>query len=123
MMSLKQEVELTFEAALRDLGDIIELITYRSTGSTVYDPTTGTSSGGPTTIPNVRGLFTMFPVSEVDNVNVLRQDRKAIIAATDLGTVVPEPDDTISRANGETFTVKGIFGDSAQVAWVLQVRR
>lgn len=125
-MGLKAAFQSAAQTAVKAFGDLPEEVTYRSWGSTSYDLDTRAVTQTMTE-KKIKGIWEDFTTDEIDNVNVLAQDRLFIMAGKDFtdkfgSSAVPHPIDQIQRGSSERWEVVRIERDPADASYVLQVR-
>lgn len=124
-MGLKESFQSAAQAAVKAFGNVREEVTYRSWSSTAYASREVTLT---MTEKKVKGIWEDFTVEQIDNVNVLAQDRIFIVARKDLiaagfaSTFEPHHNDQIQRGSDERWEVVRIERDPADAHYTLQVR-
>lgn len=125
-MSLKSTFQNAAQAAIKAFSDVREEVTYRAWSSTTYNLDTREVTVTPTE-KKLKGIWEDFTTDEIDNVNVLVQDRLFILSGKDFtdmfgsGTA-PHPLDQIQRGSDERWQVVRIERDPADASYALQVR-
>lgn len=102
-------------------------VTLRKPAYGAYDPATGSVGTGTSTDYTVKCYMAEFDLSEVNNDNVVRGDRKALLPARDTsGTLIPEPDAEDSIVGfGDTvkvIAVQTIYHGDYVACYICQVR-
>ena len=129
-MGLMEDIQGWTSDAIKATGNIPKKVTYKSAtpgGAAVYDPDTQTYTRAETvSTKQVSAVRATFTRSQIDNQNVLPQDRRYIMARKDLVaagiTDEPKPDDRI--LDGTThWAVINMLSDPADAHYDVQVRR
>lgn len=121
-MSLRADIQEAIQGGLAALDDMPLKSTYSKAGTPTYDTDSGVPTVTMTTQADVPVLFTRYARKEIDNVAVLMNDQKAIIAALDLEQT-PTVNDTITPPDSTVWKVISVAIDPSGAAWVLQIRR
>lgn len=122
-MSLRELVQSSVTAAFNALDDLPETFTLiQVTGSGVMD------SAGVVTIPTtskegVRGALRFYRVSETDGEKVKAGDMLVSLLASDLGTMVPKPEDRIQRSSGIVLRVMEVHEGAGAALYRIQARK
>lgn len=105
-----------------------KVATLVKTSGATYDPATRTVTGGTTSTQEVKAYASEYKLSDIDNENILRDDRRVLVAsfATD-GTplVAPEVSDVlegIGEAN-RVMEVQTILEGSAVACYICRTRK
>lgn len=125
-MGLKEAFQSVARTAIKSFGNVREEVTYRSWSSTTFDTNDLKVTRGMTE-KKVSGIWLDFTTDEIDNVNVLAQDRIFLVARKDLteqfgSSFEPHHNDQIQRSSDERWEVVRIERDPAEALYELQVR-
>jgi hypothetical protein len=114
-MSLGSERYKALRSMLDYVGEDMTLRRVQNTGSSGYDPSTGTVGSTSNSDVTVRVALVQYSERLVDNNNILRGDRRAIIASVDSNN------DTLSQAPKAGDRLIGV-GDRVNIIDVREVR-
>lgn len=112
--------------AARNIRDKGMPVTLRSKAGEVFDPNTGTTTGGAVTDVATRALLKSYKLGDVDGQLILRDDVLAIMmAVSDAGAPLsPQPEMQLI-ANGTTYTiihVRPVAPGGVAVLYYVQLR-
>jgi hypothetical protein len=99
----------------------VQTFVYRSLGSTSYNATTDATTASFGSV-NVTAPFVDFEAKDIDGVEVIATDKKALIAASDISGVTPKKRDKLDLADA-TWFVQDVKTDPATALWMLHIRR
>ncbi len=119
-MGLKEIFQNAARTAINATGNVPETCTYHELA---YDEKGQATGADATTIIGLRAIREALSVDKVDNSTVLANDRLYLVAALDMGDVVPGEDDLVEFADGSVWTIKRVETDAAGATHLLQVRR
>ncbi|MCP4149813.1 MAG: hypothetical protein GY757_18860 [bacterium] len=121
-MGLTEVFRKAAVAAHNACGDLNDSSTYHSTGTFGYTASTGAvAESGGVDYTGVDVIFIGYQTEEIDGEKILRDDRKALIAALNL-TPTPKVTDYITDSNSKVWNVVDVGGDPAPAEWKLQCR-
>jgi hypothetical protein len=122
-MGLKDAFQEAAQTIITAFDNIPVTATYTSVGSITYSATAGAVSLT-TTMSAVTVVFVAYQQTEIDNLNVMPYDKKALIAELDLDalSITPNITDKIIYG-GEVWQVIDKKIDPAEALWQLQVRQ
>ncbi len=122
-MGLRETMQAAAVAIVAAVGNIAASTNYHAVASVAtYNASSG--AAGTTTYSTVHGVsvvFMEFEVEKVDGVQVLPEDKQALIAAGPLSAITPRPKDQILEVS-TTWEVVRVGVDPAGAAYMLQVR-
>lgn len=119
-MGLKSAIQNAITAGFLSLGDLPTSVTYTSKGAPTYVPSDGTYTSTDVEY-TVSMLLTSYRIEEIDDVVVLKTDRKGIIPSSEL-TPTPKTDDTVTISD-VAWQVVNVKQDPAEAAWIFQLRK
>jgi len=122
-MGLRDALRNAAKAAVGAVGDVAVSTNYLSHGSTTYNASTGAVTATFTTVAGVTLVFDEFRIVEIDGQAVKPNDKKALIPATSLGSVVPAAEDRIITNGSVVWEVVGVRTDPADALYELQIRK
>ena len=115
--------DLVSAAVSEYIGDLKDVITFRSFSGNVYDPDTRRNTPQFVEVLDVDASCYKFRADEKDSaVNVIT-DERCLIPSLHLPGVTPKETDRILKADGtlwEVFRVRGVPGESV---WILFIRK
>ncbi len=122
-MGLAEVVQRAAKSAFVAIGNIPRTCTYTSVSTPVYNPATGTYSGGPTAYIGLTILFEDYSAREIQESagTIISTDQKASIPNLSL-TPVPKVSDTITDPDSVVWRIEDKKLDAARALWVFQVR-
>ena len=107
-------------------ASLVQSSIYTQGGQATYNPTTGVVTNTSST-KTFNGVFTKFGEDEKDSQVVVATDSRLLIAALDLGNIVPNHTDTVSSTdafgNVTKWKVMRVMGVPTSGFWKLHVRR
>ena len=122
-MGLAETVQKMAQVAFKVIDNIPLTCTFTSTGTPVYNPATGTYSGGDTAYSGKSILFEDYKAMEIIESagTIVGTDQKASLPVLNL-TPTPKITDKITDPGGKIWTVKNVNLDPARALYVFQVR-
>ena len=122
-MGLAEVVQRAAKSAFVAIGNIPRTCTYTSVGTPVYNPATGTYSGGPTAYPGLTILFEDYTAREIQESGgtIVSSDMKLSIPNINL-VPVPKITDTITDPDSVVWRIENINLDAARALYSFQVR-
>lgn len=123
-MGLRDEIALMVQDAFATALDNIPVeATYQyQDGTEVYDPDTGTTTGGTVSVTGVRMMLAGYHSRDIDGDKIRPKDKKALIPSLNLPGVTCAEDHVISLSDGD-WIVKAARIDPAGAMWTLQIRK
>ncbi|MFA6711337.1 MAG: hypothetical protein WCS33_01325 [Candidatus Caldatribacteriota bacterium] len=122
-MGLAESIQNAISSGMKAFDNVRKLVTYHSSGTTSYNPSTGTTSEtGAVDIENLYVTFTSYKLDDIDNETIHKEDKKVLIPAIDISVVPKETDYLLTENETERWDVKNKKIDPAGAMWVLQVR-
>jgi hypothetical protein len=129
-MGMREELQAELAEAFDDpagLGDAIKPVEGSRKSSPVYDPSTGTTTGGTVTYSG-RGMFGSYLAKEIDGSLIQTTDEKLLILQSELfvsvgGAPTPTP---AEPKIGDTLGGKRVLNvsqDPAEATWTVQLRK
>lgn len=122
-MGLRSTVRQAVKDALIATGDIRVSTNYQSMTSGVYNASAGTQVTSYTTVAGVQVVFHDFEISEVDGQIVRSNDRRILMAATDVSGISPAAKDRVLTDVSIIWYVQNVDADPTESLWTLQVRK
>lgn len=119
-MGLKETIASAVSAGFTALGNLIETVTYKAQGVSLYDTSTGTFTRVETSF-SVSGIFVEYEKKEIDGAIVKVYDQKFLFQQA-LLTVKPKITDRLLRTDGRHWEVMAVAEDPAHATWELQMR-
>lgn len=129
-MGMRDEIQSELAAAFDDadeLADAVKPVEGTRKTTPVYDPATGTSSGGTLSYTG-RGIFGSYNAREIDGTLIQASDERLLILQSELHVAVDgQPTvEPAAPAVGDMITgkrVQTVGQDPAGATWVLQLRK
>jgi hypothetical protein len=129
-MGMREEIQAELAEAFDDpdgLGDAVKPVEGSRKSSPVYDPSTGTTTGG-TVIYTGRGVFGSYLAKEIDGSLIQTTDVKLLILQNELFvSVAGLPTSTSAEPKiGDTVAGKRVLNvsqDPAASTWTVQLRK
>jgi len=121
-MALRDAFRDAARSAVAAVGDVAVSTNYLSHSTTIYDTSTGAVTATFATQAGVRVVFDEFRIFQVDGVAVKPEDKKALIPALSLGSLVPAAEDQIIEG-GTTWEVVKVRVDPAEALYEVHVRK
>ena len=119
-MGLRDIFRNAARTAINAMGNVPETCTYHELA---YDAQGQATGGDATTIVGLKAIREALSIDKVDGQAVLATDRLYLVAALDMGDVIPTEDDLLEFAVGAVWTIKRVETDAAGATHSLQVRR
>ena len=110
--------------ALAQIKDKGRTVTLKTPSANVYNPAAGTYTEGTPVTQTPKALFTQFMLDEIDGDLIRSDDKKCIIAASDL-TSAPTDKDTITDSGLEysVLPIEEIKPGDTAIIYKLRLRR
>lgn len=121
-MGMRATVAHAVDTAFNAIGDLVEVVTYKSLSSAAYNPTTGAVSRTSADVTLKRTVFIDFEEKEVDNDVATLTDMKLLLPTADLGSIVPKHEDIFTDSKGRTWEVQRLLSVPTDVITILHVR-
>jgi hypothetical protein len=124
-MGLRETFQNAAKTAIDTFGNVRVSATYEalaSTNSVVYNASSGTAVVTRSSVSGVQLIFDVFEIAQIDNQNVLPDDRKALIAGKTLSTITPKVADRII-VSGIVYEIVNFETDAADALYTFQLRR
>jgi hypothetical protein len=126
-MGMREELQAELAEAFDDpdgLGDAVKPVEGSRTSSPVYDPSTGTTTGGTVTYTG-RGVFGGYLAKEIDGSLIQTTDVKLLILQNELVTTVAGVTSPVEPKVGDKIVARRVINvgqDAAGATWTLQLR-
>lgn len=122
-MGLAEDIQKAVSSGFKAFDNIRKLVTYHSSGTFAYNPTSGANvETGSTEIENLYVIFTSYKLEDIDGEIIHSEDKKILIPKEDLSIVPKETDYVLTESGTERWDVKDKKIDPADALWILQVR-
>ena len=124
-MGFKSLIATQVQNAFRILGTdedgLARKQSYISVGTPVYNTITRRTTSGETRYDDVPMVLVRFKIDDMDDQVRPTTDRRALIAALDLGAV-PAPQDRIETYDGKSYEVVRLLSDPSESLHIAHIR-
>jgi len=119
-MKLKTFLKKSAQKAISGLGDVAKKIKFHQTIGGAYQSASG-AIGASTRSMNVSGIVSRFALTEIDNIDIKKQDLRLLVPANAFGSATPTTADQFEIDN-QLYTIVSVKTDPAEATYTFQLR-